>query len=57
MRGADREQCSADRSTSAEPQRCFINGAESLVRTVVGGGVNVRFANPGANSLPGRSLN
>src|SRR6202158_3317791 len=29
----------------------FMNGAESLVRTLVGGGVNVCFANPGTSEM------
>jgi len=28
-----------------------MNGAESLVRTLVGGGVNVCFANPGTSEM------
>jgi acetolactate synthase I/II/III large subunit len=28
-----------------------MNGAESLVRTLVGGGVNVCFANPGSSEM------
>ena len=30
----------------------LMNGAESLVRTLVGGGVNVCFANPGTDQGP-----
>src|SRR5580692_4388841 len=30
---------------------CSMNGAESLVRTLVGGGVNVCFANPGTSEM------
>jgi len=29
----------------------LMNGAESLVRTLVGGGVNVCFANPGTSEM------
>ena len=29
----------------------FVNGAESLVRTLIGGGVNVCFANPGTSEM------
>jgi thiamine pyrophosphate-dependent acetolactate synthase large subunit-like protein len=29
----------------------FMNGAESLVRTLVGGGVNGCFANPGTSEM------
>jgi hypothetical protein len=33
------------------PPRPKINGAESLVQTLVNGGVNVCFANPGTSEM------
>src|SRR6188472_3455140 len=33
------------------PSEEIMNGAESLVRTLVGGGVNVCFANPGTSEM------
>src|ERR1051325_6059226 len=40
-----------DVPAAARCGRGGMNGAESLVRTLVGGGVNVCFANPGTSEM------
>src|SRR5579864_4539967 len=40
-----------DAADKGEGRRNGMNGAESLVRTLVGGGVNVCFANPGTSEM------
>src|SRR5215217_5827186 len=40
-----------ERKTSHSRGRTSMNGAESLVRTLVGGGVDVCFANPGTSEM------